>query len=158
MAQVGDLLRNSRTNRGMTQEQAVQLLPYDLRTLQAYEQNERKETPWQAIAVIAQAYGDKRLLFQALQQNEAWQACLPAIKTRSLSEAGCTMLDELLEASKYHQPILHIIRDGAVSVDEQATWADAKARLYMLLASIIELLMADGQMDCDLMKELEDRR
>lgn len=158
MPQLGELLRNSRTARGMTQEQAVQLIPYDLRTLQAYEQNERRETPWQAVAIIALAYNDKSLLFLALQQNEAWQACLPGLKSLSLSEAGCTMLDELIEVSKHHQDILHIIRDGVVSENEQALWTDAKIHLHMLLASIIELLMSDGQLDGDVLRALEEKR
>ncbi len=159
MAQVGEMLRAARMNQGMTQEQAVQILPYDLRTLQAYELDERKATPWQAIAVIGQIYGGKKLLFDALQQNEVWQLCMPQISTdKSITEAGCTMLDELLEMGRFHQSILHIIRDGAVSPNEQEAWATAKTRMYALLASIITLLISDGTMDDELLREMEQGR
>jgi hypothetical protein len=125
----------------LTQEAAAQRLPIDVRTLQRYEQNEL-ECPASMYPIIAKEYGDRKLLFRALQSFVVWKELLPEANSIPLTQAACALLDSVIEIGKYQQEILKIVSDGRVLTPELYAWAKVTETVKKLICSGVQLLEA----------------
>lgn len=155
MSSIGELINASRTNRGLTQEKAVQLLPVELRTYQSYENGERK-IPIDLLSVISKAFNDKFLYFECMQELPGWKEFFPSIQRRDLSDAAINLLDAIAALKDRERKIIHIVKDKKISTEERPEWRETKKDMLILLGAIIELLAADeGEFDDEILKGLE---
>lgn len=136
MLYIGPILRRARKNKRMTQEQAAQHLPIDIRTLQRYEANEQR-CPAEIVVAMAKAYEDKTLLYRAIQQSEIWPQILPPFEQRPLPQAACALLDALMDLQDGARTLLHIAAAGS---------EDRQGQMQTILPKVKALLSAGMQM------------
>lgn len=141
MLYIGPILRRARKNKRMTQEQAAQHLPIDIRTLQRYETNEQR-CPMEIVVAMAEAYEDRTLLYRAIQQSEIWPQILPPFKQMPLAQAACALLDALMALQGYTRPLIHIVADGSVQKAEQSQMQDILQMTKALLTAGMQLMEA----------------
>jgi transcriptional regulator with XRE-family HTH domain len=154
MMEISELIQQSRKKAGLSQEQASQLHPFDLRTLQAYEGGERK-VPADVIPILARAYNDKALLFKCLCENPIWKACLPSFTERDLSDSAINLLDEKAALNDMDRKIIRIVKNKKIDDEERPEWRETKKIQLMLMAALIESVSADNEFDDEILKEIE---
>lgn len=141
MLYIGPILRQARKNKRMTQEQAAQHLPIDIRTLQRYETNEQR-CPMEIIVAMSEAYEDRTLLYRAIQQSEIWPQILPPFQQLPLPQAACAVLDALMALQGYARPLLHIAANSPVQKAGQSQIQDILSMVKALLAASLQLMEA----------------
>ena len=141
MLYIGPILRQARKNKCMTQEQAAQYLPIDIRTLQRYETNEQR-CPMEIVVAMAEAYEDRTLLYRAIQQSEIWPQILPPFEQMSMAQAACALLDALMALQGYARPLLHIAADSPAQKTGQSRMQDILSMVRALLAAGLQLMEA----------------
>lgn len=141
MLYIGPILRRARKNKRITQEQAAQYLPIDIRTLQRYETNEQR-CPMEIVVAMAEAYEDRTLLYRAIQQSEIWPQILPPFEQMSMAQAACALLDALMALQGYARPLLHIAANSPAQKTEQSQMQDILSMVKALLAAGLQLMEA----------------
>lgn len=142
MAQIGQYIKESRQEAGLTQSQASMLLPIDLRTLQRYEQGELR-CPWDLVPKIAKAYHDNQLVFKCIQECEPWHEILPDVEEKPLSQVACALSASLMDVEDMMRKMLAVAADGKISTDEQVQWDGIKKRVFGLTKMCMEVLNAE---------------
>lgn len=141
MLYIGPILRRARKNKRITQEQAAQYLPIDIRTLQRYETNEQR-CPMEIVVAMAEAYEDRTLLYRAIQQSEIWPQILPPFEQMSMAQPACALLDALMALQGYARPLLHIAANSPAQKTEQSQMQDILSMVKALLAAGLQLMEA----------------
>lgn len=142
MAQIGQYLKKSRQEAGMTQVSAADKLPIDLRTLQRYEQDELR-CPWELIPTIADVYQDDQLEFKCIQECPPWKEILPKVEEKPLSQVACALSAGISDAEDMMNRLLKVAADGRIGTDEQATWDGIRKRVFLLTKACMEVLNAE---------------
>lgn len=141
MLYIGPILRRARKNKRITQEQAAQYLPIDIRTLQRYETNEQR-CPMEIVVAMAEAYEDRTLLYRTIQQSEIWPQILPPFEQMSMAQAACALLDALMALQGYARPLLHIAANSPAQKTEQSQMQDILSMVKAMLAAGLQLMEA----------------
>jgi transcriptional regulator with XRE-family HTH domain len=147
---ISELIRESRKKAGLSQENAAQTLPFDLRTLQAYECGERK-VPADVIPSISMAYNDKQLLYKCLQECPAWKELFPKINFDhvDLRGAACRLPKKLSAVQRHIEDILDMASDNQLQAEELPEWGAYELDVINLLINLIELLAAAARYDTE---------
>lgn len=141
MLYIGPILRRAKKNKRITQEQAAQYLPIDIRTLQRYETNEQR-CPMEIVVAMAEAYEDRTLLYRTIQQSEIWPQILPPFEQMSMAQAACALLDALMALQGYARPLLHIAANSPAQKTEQSQMQDILSMVKAMLAAGLQLMEA----------------
>lgn len=117
-----NIYQTARIAAGLTQERAAELIGLSVRSLAAYESNER--IPADDVVVrMVDVYGTQFLAFQHLRNNmELARTILPEITPSNLPMAILRLQKELNDFLHLKDEMTEIVCDGVISENEVDRW------------------------------------
>lgn len=138
------VLANVRKAKGLTQEEACELIGVsDTTTLSKWENG--VTTPSEKmVKKIVQAYKDKLIAYIYLQQcSELGQLLLPQIDQGDLPSLVLRFKKEYKDIVKIDDEMIEVACDGVVEEYERETWDISLKEIRELMGSCIPLLIQD---------------
>lgn len=129
-------MKEARKRANMTVERASEAINVNPRTLAKYENGEIS-IPRDALLRMADAYGDKTLLYRMLRDDPVARAVIPPVSTAEFPEAAVEAvlaIDELQELSK---PIMRMVTTRC-----RDDWIDISDKIMKTTAALLSLVGA----------------
>ncbi len=141
----GDIYKKARVAAGLTQEQAEEMLPISLRTLQAYEGGELKPSE-DIVLVMCEAYNADWLAYAYLQStNELGRKYLPKIDFSSLPSTVLRFQKEMADTSNITGDMIDVTCDGIVDRSEKEVWNGVTKEIKELVGAGLSVLFVQKE-------------
>jgi transcriptional regulator with XRE-family HTH domain len=139
-----NIYQAARMAAGMTQERAAELLGCSVRTIAAYEQDERIPF-YDTVDRMIDIYQTPFLAVQNLRANAALaRQVLPAVQPTNLSQAFLHLQKEMNDFLKLRDEMLDIVDDGVIDPAERPQWDAIVKELNDICQAIVALECVDG--------------
>jgi len=134
-----NIYQASRMAAGYTQERAAELLSTSVRSLAAFETEERIPDAEMVVRMV-DVYGTQFLAYQHLRATmEIAKDFLPEVNQTNLPIAVLRLQKELNDVIRLRDEITEIACDGKVSDIERMRWDAIKSELIELCQAIFEI-------------------
>lgn len=143
MADIGQLLYDSRRRAGLTQEAAAEATGLHVRTVQRYERGELV-CPDDAVWLFARAYKDPGLCYRVLPLNPVYQSVLPGYKPSSTPIAALNLMARLHAVEDHANDMISILDDGEIDSTEDERWGEITNAIQRLTVACLQVLEAGG--------------
>lgn len=132
----------SRESTGLTQEKAAELLNVGVRTLSAYELNERVP-PNDVVKNMIAIYNAPYLALQHIHAcDDVARTVIPEIELRELPIAILKLLKELNEFVSCRDDLVSITSDGRISPEELPRWNEILKELEDVVSAAMSVKFA----------------
>lgn len=139
-----NIYQAARMAAGMTQERAAELLGCSVRTIAAYEQDERIPF-YDTVARMIDVYQTPFLAVQHLRANaELARQVLPEVQPSSLPQAFLHLQKEMNDFLKLRDEMLDIVEDGVIDDAERPRWNAIVKELNDICQAVVALECVDG--------------
>jgi transcriptional regulator with XRE-family HTH domain len=143
--QCGNIYKTCRDNAGFTQEQAVEFLGVETRTLSSYE-NGHSRVPDDIVATMADKYNAPLLAWRHLKETSVLGRYLPEIV---MPQTNGDMAFQLWCADKELAPVVEAIRsiisDGDIGEDERKDFDQSIEMVKQVNAKLLSVIVYAGK-------------
>lgn len=143
MADIGQLLYQSRRAAGLTQEAASEATGLHVRTIQRYERGELV-CPEDAVWLLAKAYKDPGLCCRALQLGPLYKAILPEFEPTGRATAALNLIARLRQLEDLANDLILILADGEIDEGETDRWNAIMDAVRRATVAGLQILEAGG--------------
>ena len=139
-----NIYQDAREERGLTQEQAAELIGISVESLRAYECGKRPPSSTTAV-MMSNVYDNKALRYQHLKNTDPIaNAILPDFMVKNFAETVLKLIKELNEVEALIPTLIAIAADGIIDESERPTWEKVRKEFDDVVQGYYCMVMSDS--------------